>query len=49
MVKIGDHDDELSDQPPEDFESEDLSDEERKLTKNFDDIKINSKSPEPKK
>ena len=45
---MGDHDDELSDQPPEDFESEDLSEEEKKV-KNFDDIKIQSKSPEPKK
>ena len=45
---MGDNDDELSDQPPEDFESEDISDEEKKLTKNFEDIKINSKSP-PKK
>ena len=45
---MGDHDDELSEQPPEDFESEDLSEEEKKV-KNFDDIKIQSKSPEPKK
>ena len=39
MVKMGDNDDELSDQPPEDFESEDLSEDEKKV-KNFDDIKI---------